>query len=288
VSDRHSTPSAATTHRPGVIGHPPLAVRRDRMWRDITTSLLARGTPDSFEKQCYFNVLRLCAATSHLTSDVHPPPTQEWAGSNHGRRDKRNEVRVQTQPRRTDDVAPAQHADGPLRATRPGPLRFTLNVVATSVADVVASVGGWLFDRRSAGWDVSVLVTEVADTRPLQILGVDVIDGQDGLSSALAPMAATGLALALERYSIDGSLRVGVLNAARSGVTEVAMWGDGAPTDVGDRVDSVVYRMSRAAEMFKGHALAAAGLPARQTGQIERLYRFGLRPTESDLIVIGE
>jgi hypothetical protein len=230
----------------------------------------------------------LCAATSHLTGDVHRNPSTEWAASKHARKDKRNEVRVQTQPRRTDDVAPPRHSDGPLRATRPGPLRFTLNVVAISVADVVASAGGWLFDRRSAGWDVNVLVTEVADTRPLQILGVDVIDGQDDLSSALAPMTATGLAIALERYSIDDDLRMGVLNAARSGVTEVAMWGDGAPTDVGDRVDSVVYRMSRAAEMFKGHALAAAGLRDRQTGQIERLYRFGLRPTESDLNIIAE
>jgi hypothetical protein len=117
---------------------------------------------------------------------------------------------------------------------------------------------------------------------------VDVIDPQEGLASALTPKTATGLAVALERYSIDDGVRVGVLKAARSGVTEVAMWGDGAPTDVGDRVDSVVYRMSRAAEMFKDHALVAAGLHDRQTGQIERLYRFGLRRTGSDLIVVGE
>jgi hypothetical protein len=230
---------------------------------------------------------RECAATSNLTNDVHPLPSKEWAGSIAGRRDKQNEVRV-TQPRRTDDSAPAQHRDGLLRSTRPGPLRFTLNVVATSVVDVVASAGGWLFDRRSAGWDVNVLVSEVADTRPLQILGVELIDPRDGLASALAPRTATGLAIALERYSIDDGVRKGVLRAARSGVTEVAMWGDEAPTDVGDRVDSAVYRMSRAAEVFKGHALAAAGSPDRQTGQIEKLYRFGLRRVGSDLVVIGE
>ncbi|WP_208301297.1 hypothetical protein [Mycobacterium sp. DL440] len=156
-----------------------------------------------------------------------------------------------------------------------------MNVIATSVADVVASAGGWLFDRCSAGWDVNVLVTEVVDTRPLKILGVDVIDPQGELAAGLALEASAGLAIALDRFAIDEDLRVGVLRAARSGTTEVAMWGDRPPADVGYLVDSVDYRMSRAAEAFKGHALAAAGLPDRQIGQIERLYRFGLRSTGS-------
>jgi hypothetical protein len=203
-----------------------------------------------------------------------------------GSQGRANEVGMQTQPRCRDDTAHAQHRDGRLTPIKPGSSRFTLNVVATSVADVVASAGGWLFDRRSAGWDVNVLVTEVSDTRPLRILGVRVME-QDGASAAsLALKTATGLAIALDRFVIDDSVRVGVLKAARSGVVEIAMWGDGPPPDVMDGVDSVVYRMSRAAEAFKGCALAAAGLPD-QIGQIERLYRFGSRPTASDLIVIG-
>ena len=51
-------------------------------------------------------------------------------------------------------------------------LRYQLNVIATDVADVVQSVGGWLFDRSMAGWDVNVLLANHHDTRPLRILGV--------------------------------------------------------------------------------------------------------------------
>jgi hypothetical protein len=194
---------------------------------------------------------------------------------------------MQAQRRRTDDSVSGRARDGRLKALGPGPPRFALNVIATSVADVVASAGGWLFDRRSAGWDVNVLVTEMVDTRPLRILGVDVIDPQGELAAGLALETCAGLAVALDRFAIDDGMRLVVREAARSGATEVAMWGDGPPAGVGDLVDSVVYRMSRAAEAFKGHALAAAGLPDRGTGRIERLYRFGFRPTGSDLTIVG-
>ena len=36
--------------------------------------------------------------------------------------------------------------------------RYRLHVVATSIADVVTSIGGLIFDRAMAGWDVTVAV----------------------------------------------------------------------------------------------------------------------------------
>ena len=45
-----------------------------------------------------------------------------------------------------------------------------MTVIASSVTDVVASAGGWLFDRRMAGWKVDVLVADRVGERPLQIL----------------------------------------------------------------------------------------------------------------------
>jgi hypothetical protein len=52
-------------------------------------------------------------------------------------------------------------------------MRYRLDVVASSVVDVVRFAGGWLFDRAMAGWDVSVLLTDLADHpdgRPVQAL----------------------------------------------------------------------------------------------------------------------
>ena len=50
-------------------------------------------------------------------------------------------------------------------------MRYRVDVVAADVADVVKFAGGWLFDRAMAGWDVTVLLVDHPDERPLQILG---------------------------------------------------------------------------------------------------------------------
>ena len=55
-------------------------------------------------------------------------------------------------------------------------LRYRLDVVAASAADVVQSAGGWLYDRVMAGWEVTALVPHGCDTRPLRILGVQASD----------------------------------------------------------------------------------------------------------------
>ncbi|PEG33057.1 hypothetical protein CQY20_32795, partial [Mycolicibacterium agri] len=39
-------------------------------------------------------------------------------------------------------------------------LRHEMTVIAADVADVVASAGGWLYDRRMAGWWVNVMVSD--------------------------------------------------------------------------------------------------------------------------------
>ena len=53
--------------------------------------------------------------------------------------------------------------------------RYRLDVVASSVDDVVVSAGGWLFDRAMAGWEVNLLIAEPSDARPLQILGISTL-----------------------------------------------------------------------------------------------------------------
>jgi hypothetical protein len=166
--------------------------------------------------------------------------------------------------------------------------RYQLNVIGASVADVVQSAGGWLFDRRMAGWDVNILLSEHDDVRALHILGAATVDLRSGLASFLrGPERAAALAVAADLLANDASIEEEVLEAVRSGLTEVALWGDSRPTNVGSQVDSTEYRLSAAARVFKGHALAAAGLVDLEVGQTERLYRSGYQPLDSDLIQVG-
>ncbi|MDT5209235.1 MAG: hypothetical protein QOF67_1650 [Mycobacterium sp.] len=166
--------------------------------------------------------------------------------------------------------------------------RYQLNVIGASVADVVQSAGGWLFDRRMAGWDVNILLSEHDDVRALRILGATAVDLRSGLASfPRGPERAAALAVAADLLAIDASIEEEVLEAVRSGLTEVALWGDSRPTNVGSQVDSTEYRLSAAARVFKGHALAAAGLVDREVRHTERLYRSGYQPLDSDLIQVG-
>ena len=64
--------------------------------------------------------------------------------------------------------------------------RYRLDVLASSVSDVVRSAGGWLFDRAMAGWEVNLLIADPPDARPLQILGISVFP----LETALEPVPA--------------------------------------------------------------------------------------------------
>jgi hypothetical protein len=74
---------------------------------------------------------------------------------------------VDAADRKTADVIAAdngQRRDDPV-------LNYRLDVVASDTSDVVRLIGGWIYDRTAAGWDVSVLAPQHADTRPLQIIG---------------------------------------------------------------------------------------------------------------------
>jgi len=54
--------------------------------------------------------------------------------------------------------------------------RYRLHVVATTIADVVAAIGGLIFDRAMAGWDITVAVDGNTDDRAIRILGGRVAD----------------------------------------------------------------------------------------------------------------
>jgi hypothetical protein len=150
--------------------------------------------------------------------------------------------------------------------------RYQLSVVASDAVELIASAGGWMYDRMRAGWDVSVAVAESPDLRPLQILGVTPLVADQGFDSAVDGLASAAIAIAPEILESNGNVRREVLKALDDGVTEVTFWGAAMPRGLRGRVDRVQHRLSSAARAFKAHSLAAAGIPATAIGATEELY----------------
>jgi hypothetical protein len=148
-------------------------------------------------------------------------------------------------------------------------MRYRLDVVAADVVDVLKFAGGWLFDRAMAGWDVTVLLADHLDERPLQILGVRTVDLEYALASAgLRPPPQT-LAAAADLLDCDSRVRQGVVQALDQGAIEVTWWGEAWATELDDSVGLVQHRLSAAAQAFKAQALAAAAMPVDSIGLVE-------------------
>jgi hypothetical protein len=166
-----------------------------------------------------------------------------------------------------DGVSLATRADGEC-------LRYRLDVVAASAADVVQSAGGWLYDRAMAGWEVTVLLPERCDARALRILGVRVLELEAQLAALGTGSTSQSLAVSAEAFTADARVRDTVLQSLETGLTEVALWGQapqGWPLRVNRTMTSGRHVLSAAARRFKGHALAAAGIPDVTVGPAEEL-----------------
>jgi hypothetical protein len=137
--------------------------------------------------------------------------------------------------------------------------RYRLHVVATSVADVVTSIGGLIFDRAMAGWDVTVAVDENVDDRAIRILGGRVATlaaRPDGARSAPRPQV---LAVATDVFVANEPVRRLVLAARKSNAVDVLLWGRRQPPNLNCRFVPGRHRPSAAAQVFKSHALTARG-----------------------------
>jgi hypothetical protein len=163
-------------------------------------------------------------------------------------------------------------------------LRYRLDVVAAGAGDAVHAAGGWMYDRVTAGWEVTVLLPQDCDSRPLRILGVRTVDLDSGFNR---PMSQ-GLAVSAEVFCADARVRAKVLKALDHRLTEVALWGDGRslPNRGMTRVQHI---LSAAAQAFKSYALAAAGIGSGAVDPTETLLcdmATGL-PVDSELIRLG-
>ncbi len=166
-------------------------------------------------------------------------------------------------------------------------LRYRLDVIAASAADAAQAAGGWLYDRVMAGWEVTVLLPQSGDSRPLRILGVGAMDldaGFDRMGSA-----THSLAVSAEVFAADDRIRETVLKALNHRLTEVALWGDGWPLAVNRGMATVQHVLSAAARTFKSHALAAAGIRCDMIDPTETmLYDMAAcSPADFELVRLG-
>lgn len=147
-------------------------------------------------------------------------------------------------------------------------LGYRLTVVASGPVEVVGSAGGWLCDKVLAGWDVTVLLARGGDIGPLQILGVDAV----GLEGPLVPARASAdrcLAVGADVFVAHPGVRDAVLHSLDCALTEVTLFGGDWPMAVRRRLTAAQHELSGAARMFKGHALASAGIRADPPGPTE-------------------
>lgn len=156
-------------------------------------------------------------------------------------------------------------------------MRYRLDVVAPSVADVVISAGGWLVDRVMAGWDVTVLIPgqlSADDLRPLQILGVEICDLESAMLEWEQRPHPQTVAVAADLFVANEQVRDGVLGALEQGLTEVTLWGESWPAELDATVDVVQHELSAAARAFKMQAMTALGSGGAVEGA--ELFRCGV------------
>lgn len=166
--------------------------------------------------------------------------------------------------------------------------RYRLDVIASSVGDVVQSAGGWLFDRAMAGWDINLHLGGSWDVRPLRILGIDVHPLHETLASPTTWPPGHSIAVAADVFTTDARVRKNAAGALERGLTEVTVWGDTWPPEFNRRAEAVQHRLSAAARAFKAQALTAAALPSGSIALTET-FRSSRRhpPYEPDLIPMG-
>lgn len=168
----------------------------------------------------------------------------------------------------TFDISPSRHVSAaPVSGGKC--LRYRLDVVAASAVDVVHSAGGWLYDRSMAGWQVTVLLPGSCDTRPLRILGLKVVNTESEDEATEFP--GRTLAVSAEAFAADPRVRDRVFASLGDRLTEVALWGNGWPLGVNRSMTRAHHVLSAAAQRFKSHALAAAGIPCALVEPTETL-----------------
>lgn len=146
--------------------------------------------------------------------------------------------------------------------------RRRLSVLAAGGTDVVRGAGGLLYDRATAGWDITVYLAESCDDRPFRILGVMAAPLDDANGVCADPQCPDAIMTSSMLYLENSAVRRYFAEALQNDYTETAIWGGQCPPDLspGARIE---YRLSAAARAFKSQALFACGLAAKPVESTE-------------------
>lgn len=125
-----------------------------------------------------------------------------------------------------------------------------------------------MFDQVMAGWEVTVIVADHGDTRPLQILGASTLDLESALASPDGPRPQA-VAVAGDLFETNPVVREGLLKTLDRGIIDVTVWGEKVPADLAHHFGPTQHQLSRAAMVFKSHALAAASQSSISVGATE-------------------
>jgi hypothetical protein len=143
---------------------------------------------------------------------------------------------------------------------------YQFQVVARNIADAVMSIGGLMFDRAMAGWDVSVVVDGeidgAVDDRPVRILGARLVKRMSGPNYAAALPRPQMLAVATDVMVKSDAVRRHVLALGNDSGTDVLLWGRHHPTNLPRTFVAARHQPSAAAHIFKSHALLGVGAQA--------------------------
>jgi len=152
------------------------------------------------------------------------------------------------------------------------PAAYRLTVLAPLPATAVRQVGGWLFDMRAAGWEVTVCVVDHADPRPLEILGAIVVDLEQFLDSAFDEIRPYAVAAAMDDYQENPGIRDGVRRHLEQHDARVVWWGAQEPADPTGRLEAATHHLSVAGRAFKACALTATGAFGERVEPTERVW----------------
>lgn len=152
-------------------------------------------------------------------------------------------------------------------------LRSRLVVAAPTVAGLVRAAGGWLFDQAMAGWDVTVVVAESTNARPLRILGAGLVDLESTKASGVRGPMPHRVAVDVALYRADDRTRARLSALIDDSATEVMLFGGALPDELHHRFRPVEHRLSVATLAFKERALSAA-TTTETTGAPDTIERF--------------